>query len=300
MDYATLRGVHEIPVDEIVPDPNQPRKARDKEYIVSLGNSIKNEGQQTPIQVHWDEALGKFKIEFGEMRWTGSWMVGLKTIMANVVEKRPETEIFVSQIVENVSRENMSPMDTAKAWKRAVDNGTDLAELAARTGKSASRIQSDINLLNLLPKQQQEVEDGNFPVTVARYIAAPGRFKNLKTAWDKAKEGKGVSGMMQKLQNYEQVIQTDIANMFDRAEKTAEKEVKRDAGKEWDKFEKALKAFSKTSCANGGAALMVTARSRKIHQIEFALEDAEKIVKHLLSTVRQYREVKGIEYAAAA
>jgi ParB family chromosome partitioning protein len=111
-----------IPVDRIVPDPNQPRKAFDPGDLHELTESLKARGQLQPIRVRWDDGAASWIIISGERRWRAARNAGLETLQC-IEAKGPltEDEVLEDQLVENLLRENLDPIEQANAFKTLID-----------------------------------------------------------------------------------------------------------------------------------------------------------------------------------
>lgn len=135
-DLTSLeRPVLEVNIDQIEPDINQPRQTwhaidgivPDSERIAleNLANDIKEQGVMQPIIVR-EIAHEKYMIVIGERRWRASKLAGQQTIPAIVRQDLSGQKVALAQLAENVQRENMSDLDTARFVKRMLDENTDL------------------------------------------------------------------------------------------------------------------------------------------------------------------------------
>src|SRR4051794_606339 len=119
---SRAKNVSIIPLDRIVRDPNQPREEFESEALRRLADSLKERGQLQPIGVRWDEALGVYVIVFGERRWRAAGMAGLLTVNAVVMEEAISPEdLIVVQLVENAVREDLRPIEQARAYRKLMD-----------------------------------------------------------------------------------------------------------------------------------------------------------------------------------
>jgi ParB family chromosome partitioning protein len=158
-----------IDLDRIVPDPDQPRKEFDAVQLTSLAESIRRDGLFHPIRVRWDEALAKFVIISGERRYLASVKAGLKSILATIVDVALEANvIFEQQMVENLLRSDLSPIDQANGFKRLLDRGKcSYAVLAVKLGIDKATISRAIALLALPETVQAQVDTGALPAATA-------------------------------------------------------------------------------------------------------------------------------------
>lgn len=147
----------DIALDLIEPDPNQPRTVRTQtEEFRDLVDSVKSHGVIQPITVRWIEDREKFWIVTGERRFRASLAAGLHTIPA-VLKELDDAATATLQLVENVQRENMNPVEEARALQAIlVTTGVTHAELARRVGKSRSYVTEMLSLPEKLTKPEQD------------------------------------------------------------------------------------------------------------------------------------------------
>src|SRR5919197_4539248 len=127
-------GVRVIPVDNITPNPEQPRIAFDEESLSELSASIQEHGVLQPILVR---PLGsnEYQLIAGERRWRASKAAGRTTIPALVEEIDDETALEIA-IIENLQREDLSPLDEASMYDRMIhEHGYSVRKLAQKLGK---------------------------------------------------------------------------------------------------------------------------------------------------------------------
>jgi ParB family chromosome partitioning protein len=154
-------------VERIVPDPNQPRKEFDAEALDQLAESLKRHGQLLPLRVRWSEELAKWVIISGERRYQAAKRAGLKTLSCVFVD-RPLTdaEILQEQIIENLLREDLKPIEQAKAYKSLMDTqGWNGAQVAEALNVSKATISRVLALLKLPDDIQDQIEQGAIPAT---------------------------------------------------------------------------------------------------------------------------------------
>lgn len=160
--------VIEIPLSLIDPDKNQPRKNFNEESLNELAASIKVHGVIQPIVVIQQE--DRYKIIAGERRWRASKICEKKTIPCIVKQYTPQ-QIREISIVENLQREDLNPIESARAIKELMEefNWTH-EQLAERLGKSRPAITNTIRLLNLEPEVIDLVESGKISAGHARTL----------------------------------------------------------------------------------------------------------------------------------
>jgi ParB family chromosome partitioning protein len=139
------RGVRNIDVERIAPNPQQPRMAIDQATIEELAASIREHGVLQPILVRpLDE--NRFQLIAGERRWRASKVAGLATILALVEEIDDDTALEIS-IIENLQREDLSPLDEAAMYDRMVrEHGYSVRKLAQKLGKDKGYLENRLRL----------------------------------------------------------------------------------------------------------------------------------------------------------
>ncbi|SEQ07100.1 ParB/RepB/Spo0J family partition protein [Piscibacillus halophilus] len=143
-------SVQELPIDQIRPNPYQPRKNFEADAIEELKDSIMQYGILQPIIVR--KAIKGFEIVVGERRFRASKEGGLKTIPA-VVRELTDEQMMELALLENLQREDLSPMEEAEAYERLIHElNIKQDELAKRLGKSRPHIANMMRLLSLPEK----------------------------------------------------------------------------------------------------------------------------------------------------
>src|SRR5262249_22242797 len=147
----------EIPLDKLAPDPAQPREEFNEEALSRLAESLQTKGQLQPIRVRWDEGRGVYTILVGERRWRAARMAGLPTIAAVVADGPIDAgELLAIQLVENCLREDLKPIEQAKAFKILIDrNGWTVRQAAHELSINHSNVVRALALLEL-PQTVQE------------------------------------------------------------------------------------------------------------------------------------------------
>ena len=162
-------GVKEVDLDLIMPNPNQPRKNFDPEALDDLAASIKVHGVIQPIVLN-KSSDGKYLIIAGERRFRASKIAGLKTIPA-IVKNYTDKQIKEISIIENLQREDLNPIEAARAIKQLMEEYKLTQEtVSERIGKSRSNIANTLRLLNLYPDVIKMVEDGRLSAGHARTL----------------------------------------------------------------------------------------------------------------------------------
>lgn len=149
-----------LPVADVIPNPDQPRKTFGMKALEELADSIRSLGVVEPIVVTPRED-GRWTIVAGERRWRASMMAGTATIPAIVREAMTDHDAFVVSMVENVLRQDMNPIEEAEGYQKLLDTGLTVDELAVRLGKRAAAIRSALTLLRLEPGLRDLVAKGH-------------------------------------------------------------------------------------------------------------------------------------------
>jgi ParB family chromosome partitioning protein len=149
----------ELEVSQVRPNPRQPRTRFDDDAINALAESIKSEGVVQPIIVR--DAGDGYQIVAGERRWRASQRAGLTTIPA-IVRPLDEREAMIMALAENVAREDLNPVEQARAYAMLSDE-LDLSqtEIARRVGKSRPAVANTMRLLELPDAALELLESGS-------------------------------------------------------------------------------------------------------------------------------------------
>ncbi|MBL7082253.1 MAG: ParB/RepB/Spo0J family partition protein [Candidatus Aminicenantes bacterium] len=153
-EYGILKEERyaELDIEQIKPNPLQPRLKFDHESIDQLAHSIKESGILQPIVVIQDKSY--YKIIIGERRWRAAQKIGLKKIPA-VIRSMAKVKQFETSLVENLQREDLNPLEVALAYKKLIQelNYTQ-QDIADKVGKDRTSVANYLRLLNL-PKEIQ-------------------------------------------------------------------------------------------------------------------------------------------------
>lgn len=162
---------HKVPLSKIKPNHLQPRKSFDPESLSQLAYSIKEHGLAQPILVSFDSATDSYELIAGERRLRATELAGLKEI--DVIVKNPgsEKERLALALIENLQRENLSPMDEALGYTRLMKEASlNQTELGQFVGKSKSTISNTLRLLDLPENIQKALQFGRLTEGHARAI----------------------------------------------------------------------------------------------------------------------------------
>ena len=161
--------VSELEISKIFPNPNQPRKNFDEEALQELASSIKIHGVIQPLVVNKADD-GKYMIIAGERRWRASNMVGLEKVPV-VIKNYTEKQVKEIAIIENLQREDLNPIEAARAIKQLMEEYNLTQETVSdRIGKSRSSVANTLRLLSLYPDVITMIENGPLPSGHARSL----------------------------------------------------------------------------------------------------------------------------------
>ena len=162
------RGAEDISIALIDRNPNQPRKNFDEKALKELAQSIKTNGVIQPIIV--TKKGDRYIIIAGERRWRASQLAGLKTVPC-IVRNYTDREICEIAIIENLQREDLNPIESARAIKQLIETFDLTQELVAdRIGKSRPAVANTLRLLTLTPEVVSMIEAGKLSAGHARCL----------------------------------------------------------------------------------------------------------------------------------
>jgi ParB family chromosome partitioning protein len=195
------KNAEEMDIDNIYPNPNQPRKNFDEQALRELSDSIKKHGLIMPIVVN-DDKNGKYMIIAGERRYRAAKMAGLKSL-AVVIRNYSDREIKEISLIENLQREDLNPIEAASAMKQLmVDYKLTQDELAERIGKSRPAIANTLRLLSLTPEVVSLVSEGKLSAGHARTLVPLAAEDQVEFANDAVKSGMSVRELEKKVRAY--------------------------------------------------------------------------------------------------
>ena len=174
-DPAQGRGAtvdRRIPIEQIEPNPDQPRRRFDDEDLADLANSIREKGVIQPLIVR--PAPGgqpdRFQIVAGERRWRAAQMAQ-KHDLPVIVRDLDDTEVLEIAIIENIQRADLNPVEEAAGYRQLMDRfGHTQEKLAEALGKSRSHIANLLRLLSLPVEVQAYLSDGRLSAGHARAL----------------------------------------------------------------------------------------------------------------------------------
>ena len=161
---------HQVDIDLIDPSPYQPRVRFREESLEELAQSIRSSGIIQPLVLR---PMGtRYQLIAGERRWRAAQRAGLQRVPA-VLREVPEEQALELTLVENIQREDLNPMEQARAFERLMNDFHQTQEdVAARTGKDRATVANAVRLLKLESAIQTMIEEGNLSAGHGRALLA--------------------------------------------------------------------------------------------------------------------------------
>ncbi|MBI3522055.1 MAG: ParB/RepB/Spo0J family partition protein [Chloroflexi bacterium] len=166
LDARAPTSVRELPIDKVIPNPEQPRMTFHEETIQELAASIREHGVLQPILVR--PAGDRFEIIAGERRWRASKVAGRETVPA-IVERFDDATALEIALIENLQREDLSPLDEATIYKKMTDElGYSIRNLATKLGKDKGYVENRLRLASA-PEDVREMVALRYDTLTAAY-----------------------------------------------------------------------------------------------------------------------------------
>ena len=167
------RNYGSVPIEQVIPDPSQPRTEFDKDALQELSASFASKGQLQPIRVRWLENEGKWTIIAGERRWRAAQMAGLATIDCYFHDGGlTPSEILEEQIIENLQRRSLQPLEEARSFQALIKmNMWKKKEVASALGIHPAKVSRALKLLKLPADIQSKIASGELPARTAYEIS---------------------------------------------------------------------------------------------------------------------------------
>ena len=186
-----LPGFGTLQIDQVVPDPEQPRVEFNTDALHRLADSIRDHGQLAPIRVRWSDELDKWVIIAGERRWRAAKLAGLPTIECyfHAVEISP-SEVLEQQLIENLLREDLKPVEEARAYAGLMElNGWTGKQVAERLRVPASQVSRALALLRLPDDIRQRVDAGEIAARAGYELSKLENADQQRQLADRAADG---------------------------------------------------------------------------------------------------------------
>lgn len=173
-----------LPINEIIPNKEQPRKTFDEGALQELADSITVHGVLQPLLVR-PLLSGGYQLIAGERRWRASRMAGLKEVPV-IIRELSDSEAMEIAIIENLQREDLNPIEEAEGLQALIDKCDYTQEqVAVSVGKSRPAIANALRLLKLPEEVRQMTKDGEISAGHARALLA---FDNQTIMYEVAKQ----------------------------------------------------------------------------------------------------------------
>jgi len=180
----------EVALSHLRANPFQPRQAMDAQELSGLVESIRRHGVLQPIVVR--PSVGGYEVVAGERRWRAAEAAGLSSIPA-IVRSLTDQEALELALVENLQREDLNPIERARAYRRLMQEfGLTQEQIADRMGKSQPSVANALRLLHLPLQVQASLEAGRISEGHARALLSVGTESILLRLWERV-ERRGLS-----------------------------------------------------------------------------------------------------------
>ena len=183
--HRNEEGIRDIPIEEIQPNPHQPRTRFEPASLTELATSIREHGVIQPVIVtERPDQPQRYWLITGERRWRAARQAGL-TIVPAVVREATSQQLLELALVENLQRDDLSPLEEAAAYNTLIDR-FDLtqAQVAYRVGKSRSAVANAVRLLGLPAEFQAALNDGLISAGHARALLSLASNEDKQRALD--------------------------------------------------------------------------------------------------------------------
>lgn len=164
-------GVHQVPVDQIVPNPQQPRTHFEQSALEHLAASIRTNGILQPLIVRAAADSDQFELLAGERRWRAAQLARLAHVPVVIREVTDQQALEIA-LIENLQREDLGPLERATAYQQLIDNFQLTPEsVAGRLGESRANVANYLRLLGLSEELRSMIARGELGMGHARSIA---------------------------------------------------------------------------------------------------------------------------------
>ena len=170
---SPIRNIGCLDISQVIPDPDQPRTDISEEALGRLAQSIRDKGQLSPIRVRWSDRARKWIIVAGERRWRAAQQAGLSTIDCYFHDAPlSESERLEEQLIENCLREDLRPLEEARAFEKLMSlNDWNAKQLAEAICVHPSKISRTLPLLKLPASIREQVDAGEISARSAYEIS---------------------------------------------------------------------------------------------------------------------------------
>jgi ParB family chromosome partitioning protein len=173
------RDLRQLPVELITPNPRQPRRSFDEEALIQLAGSLGDRGVLQPVLVR-PSAGGTYELIAGERRWRAAQLAGLQTIPA-LVRVHDDAESLELALIENMAREDLNPVEEARACALLVEElGLTREEIGRRVGRSRVAVSNLLRLLDLPDEALEMLAAGDLTEGHGRAILMAGNHEDRR------------------------------------------------------------------------------------------------------------------------
>lgn len=195
--------VQRVRIETIVPNRYQPRHTFPQDELTELATSIKESGVLQPIMVR-RKGDGIYELISGERRWRASKEAGLETIPV-VIRNCSDQESLLLALVENLQREDLNPMETARAYSRMMNEfGLTQDAIATKVGRDRSSVANFVRLIHLHPELQELVQEGTLTAGHAKALLG------LSSPEDQLRIGKMVASGALSVRETEKLVESSL------------------------------------------------------------------------------------------
>lgn len=188
---AADEGAVTVKISEIEPNRDQPRKEFDSAALSELADSISQHGVLQPLLLR-PMLSGGYRIVAGERRWRAARMAGLSEVPA-VIREMTDTEEMLFALIENLQREDLTPLEEAKGYRTLIETqGMTQEEVSQTVGKSRPTVTNALRLLNLPEDIQEMLEKGEITAGHARTLLSFKSEDGMRQGAQKARQGASV------------------------------------------------------------------------------------------------------------
>lgn len=182
-EILDTRKIWNLPIEKVIPNPNQPRTHFDPERLEELKNSIAEKGVLQPIIVQQSSDGATFMIIAGERRWRAAQLAGLHTLPA-ILKTFDAQELLEVALIENIQRHDLSAIEEARAYQVLIElHDLTQEQVASRVGKQRSTVANALRLLALHPDIQNWLQEGKLSMGHARaLVAIPDKVEQVRLA----------------------------------------------------------------------------------------------------------------------
>jgi ParB family chromosome partitioning protein len=171
VESAPVAGLEQVAVEAIAPNPFQPRRAFPEGALQELADSIRASGVVQPVLLRREVAEGRFQLIAGERRWRAARLAGLEALPA-VVREMGDREALELALTENLLREELNPLEVARAYQSLQENfNLSHEEIASHLGINRSTVTNALRLLRLPESVQAMLSHGQISAGHARALA---------------------------------------------------------------------------------------------------------------------------------